>query len=218
MQMLVVDDDPMYQKLLAGFAKRLGHEPLVAADGEAAWKIYLDRRPRIVLSDWMMPKLSGVDLCRRIRALATRERPYILLVTSLSASEDMLAGFRAGADDYVAKPFDHEVFATRVAAATERIKDALGQEERLHREVVAKCQGALGHDHPELMESLGALSRIYAEQQVFAKARAFVRRQIELATHNGDAATVESLRASLEDIQRQERAAQASATTEDRVS
>jgi DNA-binding response OmpR family regulator len=204
MHMLVADDDPIYRKVFANFARKMGHDPLVASDGEEALELYLRNRPRLVLSDWIMPRLSGVELCRKIRGIGSEERPYIILVTSLSANESVLEGFHAGADDYVAKPFDQSVFESRVNAGISVVQSAFAVEERLHRELIAKCQNALGHDHPELGASVAALTRLYVEQRTFAKARAFLRRQIDIASRAGDTSAVERLRLAIEDIHKME--------------
>lgn len=200
MQMLVVDDDPVYRGVFTRFARKMGQDPIVASDGQEALELYVARRPRLVLSDWMMPRLSGVELCRRIREHGAPERPYVILVTSLSTDEHVVEGFQAGADDYVAKPFVHAIFESRVNAAVEVIRGAFAAEERIHRELVVKCQSALGHEHPELASSLEALSRIYVEQRAHAKARAFLRRQIDIAAATGDEALVQRLRRSIEDV------------------
>jgi DNA-binding response OmpR family regulator len=165
MQMLVADDDPVYRQVFTRFARKMGHDPIVACDGQEALELYAARRPRLVLSDWMMPRLTGVELCERIRSLAAPERPYVILVTCLSADEQVLEGFKAGADDYVAKPFVHAIFESRVNAALAVVQSAFGTEERIHRELIGTCQSALGHEHPDLRSSLEALSRIYVEQK-----------------------------------------------------
>lgn len=209
MQMLIADDDPMYRKLFETFARKLGHDPVVACDGEEAWEKFQQLRPRLVLSDWMMPRLSGVDLCKRIREEKHPRRPYILLVTSLAAEENVLEGFAAGADDYVAKPFEHRIFASRVGAACEAIANMVSLEEQLHRQVVAKFQNALGHESPELMESLGALTSLYVEKGIYAKARAFLRRQIDIVKAQGDLEALRRLKQSLQEVNDAELAASA---------
>ena len=214
MQMLIADDDPIYRKLLEAFARKLGHEPLVAFDGEQGWRLYEAHHPRLVLSDWMMPELSGVELCRRIRDQKHPRRPYVILVTSLAAEENVLEGFAAGADDYVAKPFEQRIFASRVAAASEAIANMVSLEEQLHREVVSKCQDALGHESPELMSSLGALTSLYVEKGIYAKARAFLRRQIDIAKSQGDLSSLRRLKESLQQVSDAELAA---ARSEDRA-
>jgi DNA-binding response OmpR family regulator len=207
MQILVVDDDPVCRAMLAAAVRRVRHEPLEAADGEEAWERYRDVRPRIVLTDWLMPKLTGVELCARIREVADPRATYLILVTSMSAREDTLAGFCAGADDYVAKPVEIDVFAARLRAAMRVVEGLAAEEEMVHRRVVEACQGTIGAEHPELMPSLEALRKIYEERRAFAKARAFLRRQIAVARGAGDTETTDRLTRTLADIQDREDAA-----------
>jgi len=214
MQILVVDDDPVSLTVLTLAVKRLGHEPVCASDGTEALELYRTLRPRIVISDWCMPIMSGVELCRNIRAEADIEQPYFMLVTTLSAREDTLEGFRAGTDDYLAKPVDAEILASRMRVA-ERAVSALGvKSERALRQIVETCQSVVGHEHPALLESLHALSEIYVEQNAFAKARAFLRRQLAIAEKNGDESTVAKMKKSLADVNARE---EASAIAEPRV-
>lgn len=204
MRMLVVDDDPVYRTLLAGLARQTGHDPLIAADGEEAWEIFLRDQPRIVLTDWMMPVCTGVELTQRIRSVELDIRPIVIIVTSLSAREHVLDGFRAGADDYVAKPFDQEIFAARIQAAYGATKHALEQQEGAHRRLVEKCQDFIGKDSPELLESFDTLSQLYIEQRSYAKARAFLRRQERIARNLGDLQGVAKIRATLDELRDQE--------------
>lgn len=200
MEMLIADDDPLYRKILVTFAQRLEYQPLVARDGEEAWKIYRQQRPPFVLLDWMMPGFTGAEVCRRIRELGDEERPYIILVTTLSEGEKMLEGFLSGADDYIAKPFDREIFESRVKAASDGLRERLAREESMHNEIVDKHREAGKTESPELLDSLNALSRIYKQQGVYAKARAFVSRQIDISTRAGDDDAVQRLRASIAEM------------------
>ncbi len=177
MRMLVCDDDPVYRTLLAGLARHVAHEPLIAADGEEGWELYLRWQPRVVLTDWMMPVTTGVELTQRIRSVESDIRPIVIICTTLSAREHVLDGFRAGADDYVAKPFDQEIFAARIAAAYDATKHAMEREVTAERRVVDMVQPHTGGDSVELMESFDTLSKLYIEQRAYAKARAFLRRQ-----------------------------------------
>ena len=204
MQILVADDDPVCRQMLIAAVRRVGHEPIDARDGAEAWEKYQTVRPRIVLSDWLMPKMTGVELCRSIRGVADTKATYVILVTSLSAREDMLAGFEAGADDYVAKPVDLDVFAERVRAAMRVIDGYIDQEESMHRQVVESCQSVIGADRPELVPSLDALAKLYVERRAFAKARAFLRRQIDITRAAGKLAEVARLEQSLAEIRDRE--------------
>ena len=206
MQILVVDDDPVSLAVLTLAVKRLGHEPVCASDGAEALAIYRERRPRIVISDWCMPTMTGVELCQKIRAEVDAEQPYMMLVTTLSAREDTLEGFRAGTDDYLVKPVDAEILASRMRVAERAVGKLGAKSERALRQVVETCQSVVGHEHPALLESLQALSEIYVEQNAFAKARAFLRRQLTIAEKSGDEGTAAKMRLSLADVNAREEA------------
>ena len=130
MLVLIVDDDPMTRLLCERMVAGLGYETLKAPDGESAWALCQTRAPDVIISDWMMPGLSGVDLCQRVRAFPGPSYTYFVLLTSLNEREDFLTGMRAGADDYLTKPLDREQLQVRLISAA-RVTD-------LHRELSAQ--------------------------------------------------------------------------------
>lgn len=120
MHILIAEDNPTTQKLLESLLVKMGHRVTIVSDGEAAWnQLQRDNvdTPRLALLDWMMPRMHGPDLCRRIRsATHLAIQPYLILVTSRDGRDDLIAGLKAGADDYLAKPFDHADLQARVRA------------------------------------------------------------------------------------------------------
>ena len=112
MRVLMADDDLVSRLVLQGAVEGLGHECLVAEDGEQAWRLFCDSPPDVLITDRMMPGVDGVELCRRIRAQAGETYTYVILATSLVERHEVLTGMEAGADDYLTKPlepFDLEV-------------------------------------------------------------------------------------------------------------
>jgi two-component system, cell cycle response regulator len=108
MQILIVEDSPVYRQLLTSHLQDWGFPFTVVKDGSEAWTI-LQRpdSPRLILLDWVLPDIDGVELCRRIRlASAGSSYSYIILLTGKDAKKDMLEAMQAGADDYLVKPFD----------------------------------------------------------------------------------------------------------------
>jgi DNA-binding response OmpR family regulator len=115
MRALVADDDRTTAALLRHTLERQGLEVVVVHDGAEAWAA-IQRDPDIGLAvlDWNMPGLDGPEVCRRIRADATRAHLHVLLLTGREGRADVVIGLDAGADDYLSKPFDPEVFRARV--------------------------------------------------------------------------------------------------------
>ena len=116
MKILLVDDDPIVRAVHSTLLRRQGHEVVEADDGESAWQIVKQSQISFVLSDWMMPNLSGVDLCRRIRAADFQRYVYVILCTSKTEKSDLVEGMDAGADDFIAKPIGPEELRVRVRA------------------------------------------------------------------------------------------------------
>ena len=101
--------------MLEARLQRWGHEVMCASDGDEAWQmLQQENAPSLLLLDWMMPGKTGLDLCRQVRARETSMVPYIILLTGLGNKEDILAGFEAGADDYVTKPFNSAELRARI--------------------------------------------------------------------------------------------------------
>jgi two-component system, cell cycle response regulator len=106
MHILVADDDRTSQVVVRASLERLGHDPVLVDDGEAAWSHYQASGADVVITDRVMPGLDGLELCRRIRAEPTGRYTYIVLMTGMADRADVLAGMEAGADDYLTKPVD----------------------------------------------------------------------------------------------------------------
>ena len=120
MKILVVDDDKVIGVFMTAALTELGHEPVLARDGQEAWEIYQTSTPDIVITDWMMPKIDGLELVRMIRADARHRYTYVILLTALGGKGSYLEGMRAGADDFITKPHDIDTLAARLRVA-ERI-------------------------------------------------------------------------------------------------
>ena len=104
MKILLVEDDATSLLLLQAIVEHLGHECLVTNDGIDAWALLQSTSVEVVISDWMMPGLSGLQLCRHIRSDSRLAETYFILLTSKKEQEDFQRGERAGADAYMTKP------------------------------------------------------------------------------------------------------------------
>ena len=116
MRILVADDDAVNRLLLTSTLKRWGHSVVAVVDGEEAWKALQEEQFACVLSDWMMPRLTGVDLCRRIREHQLPGYVYVILLTSLGHPDEVVEGLEAGADDFIHKPFHENELRARLRA------------------------------------------------------------------------------------------------------
>jgi diguanylate cyclase (GGDEF)-like protein len=117
MQILIAEDDPVSRRLLEIRLKKWGYHVVAATDGDQAWKVLQQEDPpRLAILDWMMPGLSGPEVCRQVRARAQEPYIYILLLTAKNQKEDLIEGMEAGADDYITKPFDSQELNVRLRA------------------------------------------------------------------------------------------------------
>jgi len=115
MKILIVEDDPVSRRLLESFLSGWGHDVQLAVNGREAWAILQNPdAPNLVVSDWMMPEMDGLELCRRIRATGKSGYIYFIILTAKEKKEDMVKGLEAGADDLLVKPFSHEELKCRV--------------------------------------------------------------------------------------------------------
>ncbi|MEK9900031.1 MAG: response regulator, partial [Rhodospirillaceae bacterium] len=117
---LIVEDEPPLVELLSYNLEKAGFQAQIARDGDEALLAVEERRPDLVLLDWMLPYVSGIEICRRIRRNPeTRDLPIIIL-TARGEEDDRIRGLDAGADDYVVKPFSPSELIARVRAVLRR--------------------------------------------------------------------------------------------------
>jgi two-component system cell cycle response regulator len=129
MNVLVADDDPSSQLIVKTMLRNLGHDCRVVGDGNAAWAAFAEEEPDVIISDWMMPGLTGLELCRLVRNHGedVGGYTYFIIVTAQDRQQDIVTGMRSGADDYLVKPLEVEDLEVRLVAA-ERVTD-------LHRQL-----------------------------------------------------------------------------------
>lgn len=114
--LLVADDDEDILALVQLRLARSGFEVVLARDGDEALRLAREKRPDLAVLDWMMPKATGVDVLRAIRAGADTAEIPVVLLTARASESDIAEGLAAGADDYIAKPFSPQELASRVQA------------------------------------------------------------------------------------------------------
>ena len=116
MKILLAEDEAVSQRLLQSYLQKWGHEVVLARNGAEAWRLFQEGDFPVVISDWIMPEMEGVELIRRIRAAQRPKYVYTILLTAKSQKEDVVEGMEAGADDFVTKPFDRDELRVRLRA------------------------------------------------------------------------------------------------------
>ncbi len=142
-EVLLVEDSAVYETIITGHLRNWGFQVTVARNGEEAWTLLqMPNSPRLVIMDWVMPKMDGLELCQKIRSLHTSvPYSYILLMTGKDSRSDLLKAMEAGVDDYVVKPFDELELKARLSAGKRVL--------RLQSELIAareKLQFVASHD------------------------------------------------------------------------
>jgi sigma-B regulation protein RsbU (phosphoserine phosphatase) len=121
MNILIAEDEMVSRRLLEKFLTENGHKVTSASGGTEAWQSFLREKTRVIISDWRMPDLSGLDLCRRIRATNREEYTYFILLSGVSRTRDnFMQAAQAGVDDFLSKPLHHDEIWMRLRVA-ERI-------------------------------------------------------------------------------------------------
>ncbi|MCC6476739.1 response regulator transcription factor [bacterium] len=148
MKVLAVDDDRVTLLTLKRLIGKFGYQALTAANGTDALRIFLEEKPQILITDWMMPEMEGPTVVKTIRAFAETEYTYIIMLTSRQDKDDMMAGMLSGVDEFLTKPVDPDQLRARLRVGKRimMLQDSLGsrvrelETERMH---VKMLQGFL---------------------------------------------------------------------------
>lgn len=154
MKVLIADDSVVGRHMLEATVRKWGYEPVVACDGREAWNLLQSPgAPQLAILDWVMPALTGPEVCLLVRQQQKETYTYILLLTSKNQREDLIEGMTAGADDYITKPFNHHELQVRLRAGR-RIVDL--QAELLRTQAALREQAT--HD---------SLTRVFNRHSIF---------------------------------------------------
>lgn len=131
MKVLIAEDDPVSRRILEKLLTNKGYAAVVCDDGMQAWQLYQEGGFRLIISDWMMPEIDGLDLVRRIRESHRTEYCYFILLTAKTGKANFLEAMDAGVDDYLTKPLDVDEIKVRIRVA-ERILAMQSEIQILH--------------------------------------------------------------------------------------
>lgn len=133
---LVMEDEDALATLLSYNLEKEGYRVVVASDGEEGMLQIDERLPDLVLLDWMLPKLSGIEVCRRIRGKSETRNLPIIMLTARGEESDRIRGLDTGADDYLTKPFSMTELTARIRAVLRRIRPGLADDRLNHGDIV----------------------------------------------------------------------------------
>lgn len=134
-RILLVEDDPALAELVTWHLEREGFTVERTPDGEEALLLARENPPDLVLLDWMIEGLSGIEVCRRLRRIADTANVPIIMLTARGEEEDRVRGLETGADDYVTKPFSPRELVARVGAVLRRVRPALAGERLAYADI-----------------------------------------------------------------------------------
>ncbi len=140
LRILAVDDDPVSLKLLQRHLEKAGHSVVTASNGRQALAAALETNPQIVVTDWMMPEMDGLQFCKALRRFGSGRKMYVLLLTGRGEEDRIVEAFEAGVDDYIVKPFKPKLLLARIRAGRRvvELQDLVEKDKKLQREQVAK--------------------------------------------------------------------------------
>ena len=133
---LVMEDEDALATLLSYNLEKEGYRVVVASDGEEGMLQIEERLPDLVLLDWMLPKLSGIEVCRRIRGKSETRNMPIIMLTARGEESDRIRGLDTGADDYLTKPFSMSELIARIRAVLRRIRPGLADDRLNHGDII----------------------------------------------------------------------------------
>lgn len=140
---------------------KFGYDAVSTVDGNEAWeKLQKADAPKLAILDWMMPKMDGIEICRRLRQVETITPIYIILLTARSGKKDIIEGFEAGADDYIAKPFDGDELRVRINVGRRIIELQTSLSEKEKFQGVIEMAGAVCHEMNQPMQVVSGISEL----------------------------------------------------------
>ncbi len=184
MKILIAEDEKITRTMLARKLNNWGYEVVSAADGNGAWEILQQKdAPNLIILDWMMPGMDGVEICRRLKQIETKTPSYIILLTSLDNEEDIVAGLDAGADDYIIKPFKSSELSSRINVGRRMIELQASLIEKEKLQGILEMAGAVCHELNQPLQVVSGISELLTmdiqENNPLYKKMALIKEQTE---------------------------------------
>ncbi len=183
MKILIAEDDPVSRRLLQAALAKWGYEVMVAADGLQAWQaLQQDPPPVLLILDWLMPEMDGLEVCRKARTLPGCQSAYIILLTGRTGKEDVITGLDAGADDYVTKPFDPGELRARVSVGVRvaQLQTSLAERVRELEAALAKVKTLSG-----MLPICASCKKIRDDQGYWTQIESYIRHHSEAEFSHG---------------------------------
>jgi len=161
MRILIAEDDMTSRVMLQAVLTKWGYDVTAASDGEQAWTALQEpNAPGLAVLDWEMPGLDGAELCRRLREQERKEPRYLILLTSRGEAGDIVRGLEAGADDYIAKPYNTAELKARIDVGRRMISLQNEMRERERLQGVLEMAGAVCHELNQPLQSVSGFSEM----------------------------------------------------------
>jgi len=183
MKILIAEADSVSRRLLQAALDKWGYEVVVACDGAEAWQaLQQEPAPALLILDWLMPGMDGVEICRKARTLPAYRSAYIILLTGKNSKEDLINGLEAGADDYVTKPFDPGELRARVNVGVRVAQLQLNLAERVREleEALAKVKTLSG-----MLPICASCKKIRDDHGYWTQIESYIRQNSEAEFSHG---------------------------------
>lgn len=164
MRILFAEDDTISRKSLTRWMTGWGYEVVAAENGIDAWEMLQgEEPPKLILLDWMMPGLDGIEICRRVKGLEKDSFNYVLLLSGRDDQQDIVDGLEAGADDYITKPFKKNELQARINVGRRVLEMQLSLLEKKKLQGIIEMAGAVCHELNQPLQVVSASAEMLAQ-------------------------------------------------------
>ena len=161
MKILIAEDDKVTRSLLEHKLTKWGFDAVSTADGDEAWDVLQSENPpKLVLLDWMMPGIDGLEICQRLRQTKTKLPTYVILLTARVDRKDIVEGLEAGADDYITKPFEDSELQARIRAGQRILELQIVRLEKEKLQGVIETAGAVCHEMNQPLQAVSGMNEL----------------------------------------------------------